>query len=197
LHYKCLQVQVNIPISESLTLGEWTFCGETAAAFFSHNPFFISCCYYIPHFVTAVYFKFFQVSSITSKAIQNRNHTTRWQWWWSSTRPRRWKQALHAITLLNVCWSWHPVLLHISMMKHRTNLKISTADSEVIQTRVLYLCENLYSLSYVHIRSTIGQKFCPCPVLEIWETLRSQRLVQNGIPKFPTSSSKLLLFFWL
>jgi hypothetical protein len=34
-------------------------------------------------------------------------------------------------------------------------------------------------------------------VLEIWETLRSQRLVQNGIPKFPTSSSKLLLFFWL
>lgn len=34
----------------------------------------MSCCYYILHFVTAVYFNFFQVSSITSKAIQTRNH---------------------------------------------------------------------------------------------------------------------------
>ena len=85
-----------------LNFGRLNFCDGTAATFFSHNPFFISCCYYILHFVTAVYFNFFQVSSITSKAIQNRNHATRWQWWWSSTRPRRWKQALHAITFLNV-----------------------------------------------------------------------------------------------
>ena len=84
-----------------LNFGRLNFCGGTAATFFSHNPFFISCCYYILHFVTAAYFNFFQVSSITSKAIQTRNHTTRWQWWWSSTRPRRWKQALHAITVLN------------------------------------------------------------------------------------------------
>jgi hypothetical protein len=53
-----------------LNFGRLNFCGGTAAAFFSHNPFFISCCYYILHFVTAVYFKFFQVSSITSKAFR-------------------------------------------------------------------------------------------------------------------------------
>jgi len=63
-----------------LNFGRLNFCDGTAAIFFSHNPFFISCCYYILHFVTAVYFNFFQVSSITSKAIQNRNHATRWQW---------------------------------------------------------------------------------------------------------------------
>jgi len=179
LHYKCLQVQVNI-----LNFGRLNFCGGTAAAFFSHNPFFISCCYYILHFVTAVYFKFFQVSSITSKAIQNRNHTTRWQWWWSSTRPRRSKQALHAITFLNVCWSWHPVLLHISMMKHRTNLKISTADSEVIQTRVLYLCENLYSLSYIHIRSTVRQKFCHAQCLRFEKRCEVRDLFKMAFQSF-------------
>ena len=46
--------------------------------------------------------------------------------------------------------------------------------------------------SCIHIRSTIEHKFCP--VLEIWETLRSQRLVKNGIPMSLTSSGKLLLF---
>ena len=62
-----------------LNFGRLNFCDGTAATFFSHNPF-ISCCYYILHFVTAAYFNFFQVSSITSKAIQTRNHTARWQW---------------------------------------------------------------------------------------------------------------------
>lgn len=42
-------------------------------------------------------------------------------------------QALHAIAVLNFDHD-EPVLLHASMMKHSINLKISTADSEVIQT---------------------------------------------------------------
>jgi hypothetical protein len=74
--------------------------------------------------------------------------------------------------------------LHISMMKHRTNLKISTADSEVIKTRVLYLCENLYSLSYIHIRFTIGQNFCHARCLRFEKRCEVRDLFKMAFQSF-------------